>query len=152
MQFSWRQTVSPEDWPLLLEADPSKSMIETYLKQSELLEVRQEGQLIGLLVLKQIEAGISEIMNLSVTPLFQKRGVGRQLIEHAIAHSKERNDQKIIVATGTTSVGPLLLYQKCGFRVEAVERDYFTKYYHEKIIENDVYLQDRLLLSQEFKN
>nr|WP_245329682.1 GNAT family N-acetyltransferase [Enterococcus alcedinis] len=127
-------------------------MIETYLKQSELLEVRQEGHLIGLLVLKQIEAGISEIMNLSVTPLFQTRGIGRQLIEQAIAHSKERNDQKIIVATGTTSVGPLLLYQKCGFRVEAVERDYFTKYYREKIIENDVYLQDRLLLSQEFKN
>ncbi|GGI66497.1 GNAT family N-acetyltransferase [Enterococcus alcedinis] len=152
MQFNWRQTVSPEDWPLLLEADPSKSMIETYLKQSELLEVRQEGHLIGLLVLKQIEAGISEIMNLSVTPLFQTRGIGRQLIEQAIAHSKERNDQKIIVATGTTSVGPLLLYQKCGFRVEAVERDYFTKYYREKIIENDVYLQDRLLLSQEFKN
>lgn len=152
MQFNWRQTVSPEDWPLLLEADPSKSMIETYLKQSELLEVRQEGHLIGLLVLKQIEAGISEIMNLSVTPLFQTRGIGRQLIEQAIAHSKERNDQKIIVSTGTTSVGPLLLYQKCGFRVEAVERDYFTKYYREKIIENDVYLQDRLLLSQEFKN
>ena len=152
MQFTWRKSVNSKDWPLLLEADPSKSMIETYLKQSELLEVRQEGQLIGLLVLKQIEAGISEIMNLSVTPLFQKRGVGRQLIEHAIAHSKERNDQKIIVATGTTSVGPLLLYQKCGFRVEAVERDYFTKYYREKIIENDIYLQDRLLLSQEFKN
>lgn len=150
MQFNWRQTVSPEDWPLLLEADPSKAMIETYVKQSELLEVRQEGQLIGLLVLKQIEAGISEIMNLSVTPLFQKRGVGRQLIEHAITHSKERNDQKIIVATGTTSVGPLLLYQKCGFRIEAIERDHFTKYYTEKLIENGVQLKDRLRLSREF--
>ena len=150
MQFNWRQTVSPEDWPLLLEADPSKSMIETYVKQSELLEVRQEGQVIGLLVLKQIETGVSEIMNLSVAPLFQKRGIGRQLIEQAIAHSKERNDQKIIVATGTTSVGPLLLYQKCGFRVEAIERDYFTKYYTEKLIENGVQLKDRLRLSREF--
>lgn len=150
MQFNWRQTVSPEDWPLLLEADPSKAMIETYVKQSELLEVRQEGQVIGLLVLKQIETGVSEIMNLSVAPLFQKRGIGRQLIEQAIAHSKERNDQKIIVATGTTSLGPLLLYQKCGFRVEAIERDYFTKYYTEKLIENGVQLKDRLRLSREF--
>lgn len=150
MQFNWRQTVSPEDWPLLLEADPSKAMIETYVKQSELLEVRQEGQVIGLLVLKQIETGVSEIMNLSVAPLFQKRGIGRQLIEQAIAHSKERNDQKIIVATGTTSVGPLLLYQKCGFRIEAIERDYFTKYYTEKLIENGVQLKDRLRLSREF--
>lgn len=150
MQFNWRQTVSPEDWPLLLEADPSKAMIETYVKQSELLEVRQEGQVIGLLVLKQIETGVSEIMNLSVAPLFQKRGIGRQLIEQAIAHSKERNDQKIIVATGTTSLGPLLLYQKCGFRIEAIERDYFTKYYTEKLIENGVQLKDRLRLSREF--
>lgn len=150
MQFTWRKSVNSKDWPLLLEADPSKSMIETYLKQSELLEVRQEGQLIGLLVLKQIEAGISEIMNLSVTPLFQKKGIGRQLIEQAIAYSQARQDQKIVVATGTTSIVPFLLYQKCGFRVESIERNYFTEHYTEKLIENGVQLKDRLRLSREF--
>ena len=148
-KFEWRRKVLSEDWPLLLEADPSKGMVETYLENSDLLEVRQQKELIGILVLKSIDEQTSEIMNLSVREDYQQKGIGRKLIEQAMAFSRAKNDRKIMIATGTTSLSALLLYQKCGFRVEAVERDYFTQHYAETLIENGVVLRDRLILSQE---
>lgn len=148
-KFEWRKQVLSEDWPLLLEADPSKGMVETYLKHSDILEVRQQKELIGILVLKSINMQTSEIMNLSVREAYQQKGIGRNLIEQALVFSRAKNDQKIMIATGTTSLSALLLYQRCGFRVEAVERDYFTHHYAETLIENGVVLRDRLILSQE---
>lgn len=148
-KFKWRKQVLTEDWPLLLEADPSKGMIDTYLEQSDLLEVRQQNELIGILVLNSMDEETSEIMNLSVREDCQQKGIGRKLIEQALVFSRAKKDRKIMIATGTTSLSALLLYQKCGFRVEAVERDYFTQHYAEILIENGVVLRDRLILSQE---
>lgn len=148
-KFKWRKQVLSEDWPLLLEADPSKGMVEIYLEQSDILEVREQKELIGILVLKSNDIQTSEIMNLSVREDCRQKGIGRKLIEQALAFGRTKNDRKIMIATGTTSLSALLLYQKCGFRVEAVERDYFIQHYAEILIENGVVLRDRLILSQE---
>lgn len=148
-QFEWRKEVSAKAWPLLLEADPSTKMIKSYINQSQLLEVHQAGELIGLLVLKQCNEQTVEIMNLSVRSDFQQQGIGKELIQRAIAKSRDNHYRKMIIATGTTSTGPFLLYQKCGFRVEAIERDYFIKYYTNELVENGIVLRDRLILSQE---
>ena len=80
-KFKWRKQVLSEDWPLLLEADPSKGMVEIYLEQSDILEVREQKELIGILVLKSNDIQTSEIMNLSVREDCRQKGIGRKLIE-----------------------------------------------------------------------
>ena len=45
--FNWRPEGLPEDWELLLAADPSQRIIATYLEKSAFLEARREGEGVG---------------------------------------------------------------------------------------------------------
>lgn len=148
LKFKWRQEIFPEDWPLLLQADPSREVIESYLFKSVLLEVRHEETLLGLLVLRAVSDTKAEIKSLSVSHAYQNQGIGSQLLRKTLGHMKDFGYQSIEVSTGTTSFGPLYLYQKNGFRVQAVEQDYFTNNYTEELIENGLVLKDRLVLVQ----
>ena len=83
--FNWRPEGLPEDWELLLAADPSQRIIATYLEKSAFLEARREGELVGLLLLATTSsAERGEIVNLSVRPSEQNQGIGSQLIQQAL--------------------------------------------------------------------
>ncbi len=56
------------------------------------------------------------------------------------------------VCTGNSSIGQLALYQKCGFRMSGIERDFFIKHYHEPIFENGIQCRDRVRLTQELNH
>lgn len=43
----------------------------------------------------------------------------------------------------------LYLYQKCGFRMTSIDRDFFVRHYAEPIIENGLVLKDMVRLSQD---
>lgn len=148
LEFKWRQEVLKEDWPLLLTADPSRESIENYLFESIFLEVRKEEELIGLLVLQAVSDKKAEIMNLAVSRMQQNHGIGSRLLQRALLDMKDFAYESFEVRTGTTSFGPLYFYQKNGFRVTAVETDYFTDRYPEKLVENGLVLKDCLVLTQ----
>ncbi|MNJ03534.1 putative N-acetyltransferase YvbK [compost metagenome] len=57
--------------------------------------------------------------------------------------------QTIEVGTGSTGVAQLALYQKCGFRMTGIDRDFFTRHYAEPIYENGMQLKDMVRLSQD---
>lgn len=86
-----------------------------------------EGQIIGVLVLSQMQPNIVEIMNTVVGEDFQGKGIGKQLIHQAIKKTKEGAYQTIEVGTGNSSIGQLALYQKYGFRIGAIDRDFFCQ-------------------------
>lgn len=147
--FNWRPEGLPEDWELLLAADPSQRIIATYLEKSAFLEARREGEWVGLLLLATTSsAERGEIVNLSVRPSEQNQGIGSQLLQQALAYGKRLGYRRMEVATATTSFGPLYLYQKNGFRVTSVEQDYYLKCYDEVLMENGLVVKDRLILTQ----
>ncbi|MHC5269362.1 GNAT family N-acetyltransferase [Enterococcus sp. LJL98] len=148
LTFKWRQEVLKEDWPFLLTADPSRASIEAYLFQSVLLEVREEKELVGLLVLKTLSDKKAEIMNVSVHSQKQNHGIGSRLLQKVIFDMKNFAYEQLLVQTGTTSFGPLYFYQKNGFRVTAVVPDYFTQHYADELRENGLVLQDGLVLTR----
>ena len=61
---------------------------------------------------------------------------------------RNQSYQQLLVSTGDSSIGQLALYQKCGFRIESIERDYFIRHYPEVIIENGIQCRDRICLTQ----
>ena len=67
-----------------------------------------------------------EIASLAVAPAHRLQGLGRRLVEHAVAACRAEGVRTITVATATADIGNLRFYQRCGFRVESVERDAFT--------------------------
>ena len=53
------------------------------------------------------------------------------------------------VGTGNSSISQLALYQKCGFRIVSIDRDFFKKSYREKIVENEIECTDMIRLSMD---
>ena len=74
-------------------------------------------------------AKCAEIINISVAPKHQKKGIGKELISDAIKLARQLGAQTITVGTGNSSISQLAFYQKCGFRIVGIEFDHFVKNY-----------------------
>ena len=130
---------------LLLEADPSEHIIRSYLDDSWCFVATLDGQVVGACIAKTIGTGIAEIFNISVYPEFQKRGIGSGLLRFSLQALADKKIKRVELSTGTFGY-QLAYYQRAGFRVETVVKDYFLKTYPEPIIENGIQLKDMLRL------
>lgn len=122
---------------LLLLADPSRSAVDMYLQEGECFEAIWNEQRIGVCVLKK-EGRKSEVelMNISIDENFQNKGYGQQVISAIIAECRNRGIEKITLGTGNSSIGQLYFYQKCGFEMCGIVRDFFTENYEVPIFEH----------------
>lgn len=136
---------------LLLLADPSKDLIEHYIDNSMIYVAYSNDQTIGCFVLSELINKTIEIKNIAVAEEFQKRGIGTILLKDAIQKSKTKGFERIIIGTGNTSFGQLHLYQKAGFRIAQILKDYFINNYKEPIWENGLQCKDKLVLTLDLK-
>ena len=67
----------------------------------------------------------AEIVELGVARDRQGEGLGRALVAWLVDEARRRGKHAIEVGTGNASLGNIAFYQKCGFRMERVKRDYF---------------------------
>jgi len=139
-------------WDLLLLADPSKSIVESYVKSGVVYVGEESDQVIGVYVLKETEKIVVEIMNVAVLESFQNKGLGKQLLAHAIEEASKRGYAQIEIGTGNSSIHQLRLYQQCGFRIVGVDFDYFTRSYDEPIYENGLLCRDMIRLCYTFES
>ncbi|MBS4209443.1 GNAT family N-acetyltransferase [Bacillus sp. FJAT-50079] len=131
---------------LLLLADPSPEKIEDYVNKGECFLAEKDGEMIGVYVLLPIRIGVVELVNIAIREEQQGNGLGKQLVMDAIQRAK-RKYKVIEVGTGNSSIGPLALYQKCGFRIIGIDRDFFIRHYQQKIVENGIQCRDMIRLS-----
>jgi ribosomal protein S18 acetylase RimI-like enzyme len=89
---------------------------------------------------------VMELVNIAVAEKQQGRGIGKQLVLHAIETAKSLGSKSLEVGTGNSSVGQLAFYQKCGFRIVGVDRDFFTRHYSKPIYENGIQCRDMIRL------
>lgn len=148
---AWHITlIDPSDapWPLLLDADPSRDKVQGYLPRSTCFAARADadGAVLGLCVLLPTESSAWELMNIAVAPGQQRRGLGSALLRHAIAWVHAQGARRLDVGTGSFG-DQLLFYQRAGFRVVAVERDFFVRHYPEPLWERGLRHRDMLRLA-----
>jgi len=136
-------------YPLLFLADPSEAQIERYAKTGHCYYGQVGNRMIGVYVLMETEKEILELKNIAVAFQFRQQGYGKALLMDAIEKAKEHGAKMLEVCTGNSSIDQLVFYQKCGFRMKAIERDYFTKHYEEPIYENGIQCIDQVRLSLE---
>ncbi|ALX48884.1 GNAT family N-acetyltransferase [Lentibacillus amyloliquefaciens] len=134
---------------LLLLADPSKEQVEKYLEQGQCYIAKEAENITAVYVLQPISPGIIELKNIAVGEAEQGKGIGKQLISHAIKTARFQGYHTIEVGTGNSSIGQLARYQKCGFRITEVDKDFFMKHYDEKIVENGIVCRDMIRLAME---
>ena len=139
-------------WKLLELADPSRMIVEGYVKSSCVYVGEISGEIRAVYVLKETEKVVVEIMNVAVDEVHHGKGLGKQLISHAINEASKRGYAQIEIGTGNSSIHQLKLYQQCGFRIVSVDFDYFTRSYDEPIYENGLLCRDMIRLCYTFEN
>jgi GNAT superfamily N-acetyltransferase len=134
---------------LLLLAEPSESALRWSLANlsDTVYEVRLEGEVVGAATMNW-RAEPAEIVEIAVAAERQGQGLGRQIIEWLIAEARRRGKRHLIVGTGNSSIGNIVFYQRCGFRMDQVRKDYFW-YLEEPVMENGIRLRDMLVFRYE---
>ena len=139
-------------WELLELADPSRMIVEGYVKSSCVYVGEISGEIRAVYVLKETEKVVVEIMNVAVDEVHQGKGLGKQLIFHAINEASKQGYAQLEIGTGNSSIHQLKLYQQCGFRIVSVDFDYFTRSYDEPIYENGLLCRDMIRLCYTFES
>ncbi|WP_440201544.1 GNAT family N-acetyltransferase [Bacillus subtilis] len=133
-------------YELLLLADPSKEIVDDYLVRGECYTGYLSGELAGVYVIITTRPQTVEIVNIAVKQTMQKQGIGKILILDAIEKAKHMGAKVIEIGTGNSSIYQLSLYQKCGFRIQAIDHDFFLRHYDEDIFENGIQCRDMVRL------
>ena len=138
-------------YDLLLLADPSKEMVDSYLHEGECYIAKMGAETIGVYVLVPLNKDTIELKNIAVKENWQGKGIGKQLVMDAIQSARNKGYETIEVGTGNSSIGQLALYQKCGFRITGIDFDFFTRNYPEEIYENGIRCSDMLRLTKKLR-
>lgn len=136
---------------LLELADPSINNINAYLKSGTCFVAKQKSEIIGIIVLDEINHSIFEIKNIAVKESYQGKGFGKLLLKFAEEVSNKLGYKKLRIGTGNSSIGQLALYQKLGFEISRINKDFFIKNYKKPIFENGIQCKHMILLEKELK-
>ena len=116
--------------PMLLQAEESESALRWSLdKMSDTVyRMDDEDGLAGAATMRWNKEPV-EILELAIDEGRHGQGLGRRMIEFLIAEAQRRDKQALFVGTANSSIGNIVFYQKCGFRMDSVRKDYF--WYHQ---------------------
>lgn len=124
---TWSQAVSPAPVPT---RETRTSFFDDRTSRENYLVAEVDGKVSGyVLVHQNIPVGshrhVLSINGLAVDPAAQGRGVGRALVEAAVAEAGKRGATKVSLRVLGENPGARRLYERCGFVVEGVLRGEF---------------------------
>ena len=149
---------------LLLLADEQWDMVELYLHRGEMFAAYAEDEphtkadsalvadrALGCMIVTDEGEGegharIAEVKSLAVAPAYQRRGVGRALLDHAARRCAGTFDV-LQVGTGDSPL-TVPFYEACGFSRVHVVPNFFTSNYDHPIFEAGVQLRDMVVLER----
>lgn len=136
---------------LLLLGDEQEDMVDKYLSDGEMFIASAEEKVQGECVITYNGNGVYEIKNVAVYPEYQRRGVGRKLLNFALEYVKHKGGKSLIVGTGE-AINTMSFYIGCGFAEYRREKDFFTKNYNKPIYEDGVQLKDMVYFKKDIIN
>jgi GNAT superfamily N-acetyltransferase len=116
-------------WDLFELADDSSEQIDGYIELGRVLAAFDDAdEVVGHVQLVDGDrAGAVELRSIAVREELQGRGIGRQLVERALALCRDEGKRAVSVTTATADIDNLRFYQRLGFRASSVTRDAFTE-------------------------
>lgn len=84
-------------------------------------ELRVVGFLVAWLVADELH-----ILSLATEPAYQKRGIGRALLDTALAHARDRRVRSILLEVRRSNQAAIRLYRAVGFSATGVRPHYYA--------------------------
>ena len=121
--------------PILFLADDAEDHVRAHLDEGTLyglVENDDERPFIGAVqcVPRPEEPTAQRTVELTLVAVAEERqgqGVGKQLLAMVLDELRAAGFTRAIVGTSNAGIGEIAYYQKCGFRLLSIERDYFDE-------------------------
>jgi ribosomal protein S18 acetylase RimI-like enzyme len=131
--------------PYLLLADESESVVKEYIADGEMFAIIDDsGSVAGVALFMEESEGVVELKNIALDPQFRGRGLGKRVIALACELYRVEGFHKMIVGTANSSIANIAFYQKAGFRMAEIRKDFFLKY-PEPIFEDGIQAVDMVM-------
>jgi ribosomal protein S18 acetylase RimI-like enzyme len=131
---------------LLLLADESEQQVRSYMNGGDLFAFFPDGANVaaGMILVLPLDPGEVELKAVAIRPDVQSKGLGKRMLLMVLEAVAARGDRRAVVGTGNSGIGQLAYYQKAGFRLHHIERDFFSpeRGYDEGLEENGIPLKD----------
>ena len=139
--------------PLLLLADDSVQQVRSYMNEGTLYAygATESGDAFGMVLAIPEPDGSVELKAVAVAEGLHGQGIGSKMLRAVIDDLRNRGFRHLIVGTGNSGIGQLAYYQKAGFRLRNIERDFFSpdRGYPGDLEENGIPLRDMVWMDQE---
>ena len=121
---------------LLLEADPSKDMVNNYLKDGELFVLTYKETIACVAVVIKIDDETIELKNIATKKEYRGQGLGKKMIKY-LSDNYKQNYKKMLVGTSENNIP---FYVKQGFnKYEKTIKNYFVDNYAKEIWDGDLH-------------
>ncbi|MFL5661877.1 MAG: GNAT family N-acetyltransferase [Ktedonobacteraceae bacterium] len=133
--------------PMLADAEEGEELIRATLLDPTCTTYASwlDAQLAGATVVRWGEEKSSEIVYIAVAHDLRGHGYGKQIIHFLLEELRRRGGHVLLVGTANAALDNIAFYQKCGFRMFEIRRDYFA-YIQPPIAENGIVLRDMIVL------
>jgi len=138
--------------PLLLLADESRQQVRSYMQSGDLyVFLDHDGVAVGIVLTVPHEQGSVELKAVAVDAAYQSRGIGLRMLGAVLDELRCRGVRRAIVGTANAGIGQLAYYQKAGFRLQRIERDFFSpaRGYPAVMEDNGIRLRDMVWMDLE---
>jgi ribosomal protein S18 acetylase RimI-like enzyme len=138
--------------PLFHLADDSVEQLLAYYQTGTLFALdTRTGERIGIVLALDEPDGSVELKAVAVDESLQGNGVGTRMLLAVLDELRAGGVRRVVVGTSSSGIGQLAYYQKAGFRLARIERDFFSldRGYPEGILENGIPLRDMVWMDQE---
>jgi ribosomal protein S18 acetylase RimI-like enzyme len=137
---------------LLLLADESEEQVRSYYQEGDLYALRSAtGETLGMTLVLPDHDHAVELKAVAVNPDLHGQGIGQRMLARVLADLRRRGVPRAIVGTSNSGIGQIAFYQKAGFRLWKIERDFFTpaRGYPAYFEENGIRLLDMVWFDQD---
>ncbi len=148
-------TISPgvarERWAALLELADEPIPLRGYLQEGVLYGVEdEEGEPCAGVLVIDLPGAEAELRAVAVAVAQQGRGVGTWIVTEVCARLCSAGRRRVVVGTASSGIRQLGFYQRLGFRLTHIERDFFTEArgYPVGDVENGIRVRDMVWMDQ----
>jgi NAD(P)H-dependent FMN reductase/GNAT superfamily N-acetyltransferase len=135
--------------PVLHDAEEDDERIRSALRDPacQAYAATVAGQLVGAAVVRWRPTEPSEILYLAVAAAERGQGYGKQIV-NTLQAELPAHGRTLLVGTANSALDNIAFYQKCGFRMSAVKRDFFD-YIQPPLHEHGIEMRDMIVFSYE---
>ena len=108
------------------DASSITESIEHPASASFIAQVRDPRSLAGFII-GRIAADEAEILSIGVAPEWQRRGVGRQMVEGLVRAARRAEVKRLFLEVATDNTAAVALYKSLGFKKAGARNGYYQR-------------------------